>query len=78
VNPLTWAGPHPVLLGCLLAVAFLSGVIVAAACAAAHDGDSAADKAIRQRVAANRAKRAARVESNYPPLDDEHHVHVGI
>jgi hypothetical protein len=27
---------------------------------------------------ANARKRAMRVEANYPPLDDEHHVHVGI
>jgi hypothetical protein len=73
-----WAGQHPAIVFLLISAGCLIGLVVGGLCTSAHDGDTAADKAIRQRVEANRARRAGRVESNYPPLDDEHATNAGI
>ena len=72
-----WAGQHVVILLLSLSVACLLGLVVGAALRGAHDGDSEADKAIRERVAANREKRAARVHCNCVESDDEHETHLG-
>lgn len=72
-----WAELHPVILFLIASVSCAVGLVISATIGAAHDGDTEADKAIRERVAANREKRAHRIECNCVDSDDEHETHLG-
>lgn len=55
----------------------LVGALVMAWCAAAGNADGDATKHADVDALAKMSVRAARVEANYPPSDDEHAVNLG-